>query len=137
MAIHLNIGNLTLKYFKNTLVFSRCLKKMRSLIGAPNNPIMTDFLKDHLNYLISKKCCVLIEGIPTDFTKGEIETIVNNVGLETVDIYIPFNLKTQQQLPKAYIFLFNSYGPWTLMTKTKNRIYKMSLCKDLDLFKYI
>lgn len=110
---------------------------MRSLIGAPNKPVMTDFRKDHLKYLIGKKRCVLIEGIPTDFTKGEIETIVNKAGLETVDIYIPFNLKTQQQLPKAYIFLFNSYGPSILMSETKNKVYKMSIYKDIDLFKNI
>lgn len=92
---------------------------MSSLIGAKNKPIVPDFkIKRHQEY-INKKCCCVLEGIPNDTTTEEILCLTDKFNIEVVDLFFPFNLLTQQQLPKVYIFVKDSYNCVVLLCKLK------------------
>ena len=78
---------------------------MRDFIGAKNRPFVPEYRKKYFLNLIKNNCCVCIENIPIDTTIEHLVSLVKIVKLNTIGVFIPFNLITQKQLRKAYIFL--------------------------------
>jgi hypothetical protein len=92
---------------------------MSSLIGAKNKPIIPNFkIIRHQEY-INKKCCLLLEDIPDDTTSEEILCLTDKLNVEIEDLFFPFNLLTQKQLPKVYIFVKDCYKTAFLLLKLK------------------
>jgi hypothetical protein len=94
---------------------------MRDFIGAKNRPFVSENRKDHLLKLVKHKCCVCIGNIPTDSTIAEVVCLANSVNIDVTDVFIPFNLLTQQQLPKAYVFLTDKYAACLLICRLQKK----------------
>jgi hypothetical protein len=108
---------------------------MRDFIGAPNRPFVTEYRKSRFEQAIDQKRCVVIENIPSDSTVIEIVYLINHFKLDVVDVFIPFNLVTQQQLEKAYVILMDRYAPVMLMAGVKKRpLYSVKLQKKYITF---
>jgi hypothetical protein len=97
---------------------------MRDFIGAPNRPFVSEYRKSRFEQAIDQNRCVVLENIPTDTTAIEIVYLINQAKLDVVDVFLPFNLKTQQQLNKAYVILMDCYAPYTLMVSIKYKILR-------------
>jgi hypothetical protein len=94
---------------------------MRDFIGAKNRPFVSEYRKDHLLNLVKHKCCVCIGNLPIDTTPAEVICLVNAVNIDVTDVFIPFNLLTQEQLPKAYVFLTDKYAACLLICRLKKK----------------
>ncbi len=93
---------------------------MSSLIGAPNKPFVSNSKQERFKKHINSGSCVLLEGIPNDTTAEEMVVLINNFKIDVYDLFFPFNLLTQQQLPKVYICVKDRYAACLLICRIKN-----------------
>jgi hypothetical protein len=95
---------------------------MSSLIGAKNKPIVPNFRQKRHQEYIRKRCCLLLEDIPNDTTHEEVFCLTDKFKIQVEDLFFPFNLLTQQQLPKVYIFTKDNYNSAILFCKLQNLV---------------
>jgi hypothetical protein len=101
---------------------------MRDFIGAKNRPFVSESKKKYLIDLIKNNCCVCLENIPIDTTHIQLDTLAKYVEIDLKYIYFPFNLLTQQQLSKAYLFVADEATAKLLVSRMDDtKIYNKTI----------